>query len=175
MPRLIGATRAKELIFTGRNVHAQEALALGLACQVLPTEAEAEDAAHKLAGNIAASAPIALRMAKAAIDDGFAVDLATGLKIEEHCYKQVRPSGSKNSLPFTLRNVRTIFNLRVADCRHYKQTIDGKDCKHSEKNGSLYLLGHDLHSFLTETKSWQKFDITLDVCINGITLSGSFA
>lgn len=88
LPRLIGPTRAKELIFTGRNVDAQEALSLGLACKVLGSETEAEEAARKLAGDIAASAPVALRMAKAAIDDGFAVDLATGLKIEEHCYSQ---------------------------------------------------------------------------------------
>lgn len=89
LPRLIGPTRAKELIFTGRNVSANEALQLGLACKVLDSENEAEEAARSFAGDIAASAPVALRMGKAAIDDGFGVDLATGLKIEEHCYKQV--------------------------------------------------------------------------------------
>ena len=94
LPRLIGPTRAKELIFTGRNVDAQEALSLGLACKVLGSDTEAEEAARKLAGDIAASAPVALRMAKAAIDDGFAVDLATGLKIEEHCYSQVCPAST---------------------------------------------------------------------------------
>lgn len=88
----MGPTRAKELIFTGRNVDAQEALKLGLACKVLDSETEAQEAAWQLAGDIAASAPIALRMAKAAIDDGFGVDLATGLKIEQHCYMQVRPA-----------------------------------------------------------------------------------
>lgn len=73
-------------------MEASEALSLGLACKLHASESDAQEAAYTFAGEIAASAPIALRMAKAAIDDGFGVDLPTGLKIEQHCYMQVRTS-----------------------------------------------------------------------------------
>lgn len=147
LPRLIGPTRAKELIFTGRNVDAQEALSLGLACKVLGSETEAEEAARKLAGDIAASAPVALRMAKAAIDDGFAVDLATGLKIEEHCYSQVCPASIiwKMLSTFSLDHcgkLHTWSHFTSTACRPCAQMIDGKVCEHSRKNASRCLLVH---------------------------------
>jgi methylglutaconyl-CoA hydratase len=70
-------------------VEAEEALKLGLACKVAESEESAEEEAMRFAGTIAEAAPIALRMAKAAINDGFGTDLATGLRIEQHCYMQV--------------------------------------------------------------------------------------
>lgn len=88
LPRLVGLARAKELIFTGRRVSAAEALGLGLACRV-EEDSNAEAAAFALAGQVAACAPLALRMAKAAIEDGCNTDLETGLKIEQHCYAQL--------------------------------------------------------------------------------------
>jgi enoyl-CoA hydratase/carnithine racemase len=81
LPRLVGISRAKELIFTGRHVDADEALAIGLANRVVPadrTYATAMELATRLAGGPA----LALRAAKEAIDRGVETDLATGLDIE---------------------------------------------------------------------------------------------
>lgn len=55
-------------------------------------EASCEGAALSLARDVAAAGPIALRMAKSAIDSGSNVDLHTGMRIEEACYAQVLPT-----------------------------------------------------------------------------------
>jgi enoyl-CoA hydratase/carnithine racemase len=81
LPRLIGPSRAKDLIFTGRHVDAAEALAIGLADKVVP-DAEVYQAAHQLAAHYASGPALALRAAKQSIDRGLEVDLATGLEIE---------------------------------------------------------------------------------------------
>jgi enoyl-CoA hydratase/carnithine racemase len=81
LPRLIGPARAKDIIFTGRFVGAQEALAIGLVDRVVP-DAEVYDAARALVKRYASGPALALRAAKQAIDDGLDVDLATGLEIE---------------------------------------------------------------------------------------------
>lgn len=91
LPRIVGSTRAKELIFTGRRVDAQEALRIGLVDH-FADEDKSETAALSLARDVAAAAPIALRMAKSAVNYGIETDVHTGLKIEEACYAQVLPT-----------------------------------------------------------------------------------
>jgi enoyl-CoA hydratase/carnithine racemase len=81
LPRLIGPARAKDLIFSGRFVRAAEALAIGLADQVVPDD-QVHAAALELAGRYAAGPPIALAAAKHAIDAGLGTDLRSGLEIE---------------------------------------------------------------------------------------------
>jgi enoyl-CoA hydratase/carnithine racemase len=81
LPRLIGPARAKDLIFSGRFVRAAEALAIGLADQVVPDD-QVYPAACALAARYAAGPPIALAAAKHAIDSGLGTDLLTGLEIE---------------------------------------------------------------------------------------------
>jgi enoyl-CoA hydratase/carnithine racemase len=81
LPRLIGPSRAKEIIFTGRFVAADEALRIGLVDQVVDPD-DVFSAAFELALRLAAGAPYALRAAKEAIDSGLEVDLATGLELE---------------------------------------------------------------------------------------------
>jgi enoyl-CoA hydratase/carnithine racemase len=81
LPRLVGPSRAKEIIFTGRFVAADEALRIGLVDQVVAPD-DVFTAAFELALRLAAGAPYALRAAKEAIDSGLEVDLATGLEIE---------------------------------------------------------------------------------------------
>ncbi|GAB4816462.1 hypothetical protein N2152v2_003508 [Parachlorella kessleri] len=91
LPRLVGPTKAKELIFTAKRVDVHEALTLGLADHACEDESS-EDAALKLAREIAQAGPIALRLAKQAINHGMEVDLATGLRLEEAYYAQVIPT-----------------------------------------------------------------------------------
>jgi enoyl-CoA hydratase/carnithine racemase len=81
LPRLIGPSKAKDLIFSGRHVAAPEALAMGLADKVVP-DAEVYSAARSLVAQYAGGPALALRAAKQAVDGGLEVDLATGLEIE---------------------------------------------------------------------------------------------
>lgn len=88
LPRLIGPARAKELIFTGRFVNAQEALAIGLVDRVVAPDDVYEEALT-LAKQLAAGPGIALRAAKNAINRGLEVDLQTGLEIERMQFAQL--------------------------------------------------------------------------------------
>ena len=81
LSRLVGPSRAKDLIFTGRFIKADEALAIGMVDRVLPAD-EVYDAALAWAGGFANAAPWALRAAKECIDRGLETDLETGLEIE---------------------------------------------------------------------------------------------
>ncbi len=80
LPRLVGVTRAKEIIYTGRNVHPDEALAIGLVSAVHAPE-ETYNAAVEMAAGYAAG-PAALRMAKQAVMDGLALSLADAVACE---------------------------------------------------------------------------------------------
>jgi enoyl-CoA hydratase len=81
LPRLVGPARAKELIYTGRFVSAEEALHIGLVDRVVPDD-EVYSAAMDMAEQFARGPAYALRAAKEAIDRGLEVDLETGLEIE---------------------------------------------------------------------------------------------
>lgn len=81
LTRLVGPSRAKDIIFTGRFVKAEEALAIGLVDKVVPA-AEVYDEAVTWASQFAGAATYAVRAAKEAIDKGLEVDLETGLEIE---------------------------------------------------------------------------------------------
>src|SRR5271166_1150566 len=81
LPRLIGAARAKELIFTGRQVRADEALAIGLVNRVVPP-AQVFPTALEMAAGLAAGAVVAQALGKAAVDRGLETTLEEGLTIE---------------------------------------------------------------------------------------------
>ena len=81
LSRLVGPSRAKDIIFTGRFVKADEALTIGLVDRVVPA-ADVYTEAVAWARQFTRSAPWALRAAKESIDKGLEVDLATGLEIE---------------------------------------------------------------------------------------------
>ncbi|MFE1589744.1 enoyl-CoA hydratase/isomerase family protein [Streptomyces sp. NPDC059402] len=85
LSRLIGPSKAKDLIFTGRQVRADEALALGLVDRVVPA-AEVYEQAHAWAARLAKGPAIALRAAKEAIDTGLETDIETGLAVERNWF-----------------------------------------------------------------------------------------
>jgi enoyl-CoA hydratase/carnithine racemase len=91
LPRLIGKGKAKELIFTARRVHADEALAIGLVNRTAPPD-QVMASALALAEEMAANAPLALAQAKFAIDYGMEADLATGLAMESNAYQVLIPT-----------------------------------------------------------------------------------
>jgi enoyl-CoA hydratase/carnithine racemase len=82
LSRLVGSSRAKDLIFTGRFVAAGEALEIGLVDEVVPMAADVYPAARRRVERFVGGPAYALRAAKEAIDRGLDVDLATGLEIE---------------------------------------------------------------------------------------------
>jgi enoyl-CoA hydratase/carnithine racemase len=81
LSRLVGPSRAKDIIFTGRFVKADEALAIGLVDRVVPAD-QVYDEAVAWARQFAGAATYAVRAAKESIDRGLEVDLDTGLEIE---------------------------------------------------------------------------------------------
>jgi enoyl-CoA hydratase/carnithine racemase len=81
LSRLIGPSRAKDIIFTGRFVKADEALAIGMVDKVVPAE-QVYDEAVAWASQFTTAASYAVRAAKESIDRGLEVDLETGLEIE---------------------------------------------------------------------------------------------
>ena len=85
LARIIGVGMAKQLIYTARNIKAEEALRLGLVNAVYPQE-ELLDQAKKLASIIAANAPIAVRNCKKAINEGLDVDMDQAIVIEEKLF-----------------------------------------------------------------------------------------
>jgi enoyl-CoA hydratase/carnithine racemase len=99
LPRLIGKSKAKELILTSAPVTAQLGMQLGLIHRVVPTEAGSElvgdyhqaliNTVSEWASEIATAAPLSLRQAKIAIDQGYDRDLESGLALETKAYLEL--------------------------------------------------------------------------------------
>src|SRR3954452_22552709 len=85
LARLVGPAKAKDLVFTGRHVAAEEALEMGLAGAVVPDD-EVYPTAVAMARKFAAGPPLALAAAKRAIDEGLDGDLDAGLALESRLF-----------------------------------------------------------------------------------------
>jgi enoyl-CoA hydratase/carnithine racemase len=85
LARLVGPARAKDIVFTGRHVGAEEALEIGLVDAVVP-DAEVYGTAVAMARKFAAGPPLALAAAKRAIDEGLDRPLQQGLELESELF-----------------------------------------------------------------------------------------
>jgi enoyl-CoA hydratase/carnithine racemase len=88
LARLVGPAKAKDLIFTGRHVGAEEALEIGLADAVVPDD-EVYSTALAMAKKFAAGPPLALAAAKRAVDEGLDLPLPQGLSLESQLFAEL--------------------------------------------------------------------------------------
>jgi enoyl-CoA hydratase/carnithine racemase len=88
LPRLIGSARAKDLIFSGRMIDAAEARRIGLVDTIVPA-GDVLETAHQMAARYVSLPPLALQAAKTAIDAGFEIDLASGLRLETQLFRSL--------------------------------------------------------------------------------------
>jgi enoyl-CoA hydratase len=95
MSRLIPIGKAKELIYTGEMIGATEALKIGLVDRVVKRE-DLEDEAKKLAAKILEKGPLAIKAAKKAINEGLALPLREGLKLESRYFGELFGTEDKN-------------------------------------------------------------------------------
>lgn len=91
LPRLIGVANAMELILTARKITAEEAFEYGILNRLVEPE-KLLASCKELAEEISKNAPVAVRQAKFAINQGLSADMDTGLKIEEKAYELTIPT-----------------------------------------------------------------------------------
>jgi len=94
LPRLVGRARAKDLILTARKIDAVEAERIGLVNRIAPA-GKLRETALEVARQIADNGPVAVRAAKAAIDQGSELPIGKGLEVEARCYERVLPTADR--------------------------------------------------------------------------------
>ena len=108
LPRLIGETKALELILTARRLTAAEAFDYGMVTKVSSSENLIRETAE-FAESMLANGPIALQQAKFAIKQGMNADLHTGLAIERKAYEITIPTEDRiEALPRLVKNANLI-------------------------------------------------------------------
>ena len=95
LPRIVGASAAKELLFTGRIITAEEALRIGLVDKITEPDALLEEA-FRLAEEICANGHIAVQQVKRAVNQGLKADIAAGLALEAQAFGIVIGTEEKN-------------------------------------------------------------------------------
>lgn len=91
LPRVIGMPKAKQLIFTAQRLSPEQALEIGLVNECVE-EGKAFEKCLDIAKQIIPNGPIAVRVAKVAIQEGMQMDRRTGMLMEQQCYAQVIPT-----------------------------------------------------------------------------------
>ncbi|MGI6212406.1 MAG: enoyl-CoA hydratase-related protein [Anaerovoracaceae bacterium] len=85
LPRIVGAAVAKQLLYTAKNIHADEAYRIGLVNAVYPAD-QLDEEVEKLAQRIAKNAPIAVRACKTCVNEGLEVPMDKAITIEEKIF-----------------------------------------------------------------------------------------
>lgn len=91
LPRIIGVCKAKELVFTARKLNPDEAEKIGLVNYAVEPD-QSYSKALEIATEIIANGPLAVRMAKVAVQEGMQMDRNTGMVLEQQCYAQIIPT-----------------------------------------------------------------------------------
>lgn len=89
LPRLVGASKSKEMIFLGEKVNGEEAVRIGLVNWVVEDYSKLEEKGVEIAEKIVSKAPLATTFAKKAINQGINLDIKSGLEIERLCYNNI--------------------------------------------------------------------------------------
>lgn len=108
LPRLVGLGKAKELIFSGESINAEEAYRIGLIDKLVPS-GKALDEAKVLAVKIATRGPVAVSKAKSAMNLGFNTTLNEGIKIEAQYFGELCVTEDK------VEGVRAFMEKRKAE------------------------------------------------------------
>jgi len=95
LTRAVGKSKAMEMILTGKRIGAEEARTLGLVSRVVPREAYLEEA-KKVANEIASKSPVAVRMAKMAVNKAFEMGLTQGIDFERELFYLLFASEDKD-------------------------------------------------------------------------------
>ena len=95
LTRAVGKAKAMEMILTGNRIGAEEAKMLGLVSRVVPKEAYLDEA-KKVASEIASKSPVAIRMAKMAVDKAFEMGLSQGIDFERELFYLLFASEDKD-------------------------------------------------------------------------------
>ena len=112
LPRLIGMAYAKELILTGEFITGEKALEIGLVNYLVPAE-EVLDTAKKVARKLASKPPLALKLAKNALNSSMNSDIKTGCQIEQDGWAMLFASeDQKEGMQAFLENRKPIFKGR---------------------------------------------------------------
>jgi len=112
LSRLAGKALAKELIFTGDAISAERAYEMGIVNRLFPPD-ELLPEAKKMAQNIAQKGPIALKLAKRAIDSGYNKELSEGCKLERAAFvESFTTSDSKEGMKAFLEKRKPVFKNR---------------------------------------------------------------
>jgi enoyl-CoA hydratase len=115
LPRLIGRNLAKEMIFTGKMISAEEALRMGLVNRVCPPEALTETVMGT-AKAIAAKGAVALRAAKQAVNQGLEAPLHTGIRMEINQFAMTLLSGdAREGMTAFLEKRKPVFSGKLDD------------------------------------------------------------
>ena len=117
LPRLIGAAKAKELIFTGAILNSEEAFRNGLVNKSV--KGSSLPHAMDIAEQLLEKGPVALKMAKMAINHGSQMDLVNGLAFEKACYAQIIPT--EDRIEGLLKNISSSFNYIYLGLTAFKE------------------------------------------------------
>ena len=123
LARLVGVGIAKQMIFTGQNIKAQEAKRIGLVNEVFPIE-ELLNEAIKLAKTIAKNSANAIKNSKKAINEGLQLDIDSGIKLEEEIFGEC----------FGTQDQIELMKLFLSKNKNSKKGKEKKEEKKEEKN-----------------------------------------
>ena len=145
LPRLIGASMAKQIIFTGQNINAEEALRIGLVNAIYPKN-ELLNEAKKIAQDIVKNSANAIKNSKKAINEGLEKDIENAIQIEEKyfgdCFEtQDQIKGMENFLKKGKnKNQKSEKNLETKEVKNIKEENENNALKKTDQfNNMVYL------------------------------------